>query len=384
MYLKMKSFISFLSVFSIFLSSSLAATLYPWHPERIAILSTTNLDYYKKHNGFISIGLESTAKYADRHGYTHIIKHTRPFSINASEPFSNWNRVFWTRQKFGSRTKYNAIASAEDNVAFCYDYDWVFWLDQNTIITNHSIKLEAIIEEAKQYTPDKGYPYMITTKKEGIQKVDLLNSNVALIRCSNIMLRYLNTLVDYHHHIKSNTILSLWNIEGASVLAYHKLDWVSKAITVVPQRVLDAYPYGVYDNATEPNTEDLFTVCDQSRSNPFIPMADYKKGAVQILKGWLKSATGMRKNLLEETRPLNDTPNLNINNSTSTTAVTSSTASTDVKTAKAADLPNFREVPVACQAGIWQPGDFLIHFPGSSKRFLGGFLKSYPPHFWDA
>mmetsp|Transcript_2024 Transcript_2024/g.3010 ORF Transcript_2024/g.3010 Transcript_2024/m.3010 type:complete len:322 (-) Transcript_2024:649-1614(-) len=35
-----------------------------------------------------------------------------------------------------------------------------------------------------------------------------------------------------------------------------------------------------------------------------------------------------------------------------------------------------------CPKGWWEPGDFLVHFPGVVKEFPGPFLKKYPPTTW--
>ncbi|KAG2427389.1 hypothetical protein HYH02_014609 [Chlamydomonas schloesseri] len=35
-----------------------------------------------------------------------------------------------------------------------------------------------------------------------------------------------------------------------------------------------------------------------------------------------------------------------------------------------------------CQKGYWTPGDFLIHFPGSGKKFVNKFLQEHPPPTW--
>ena len=35
-----------------------------------------------------------------------------------------------------------------------------------------------------------------------------------------------------------------------------------------------------------------------------------------------------------------------------------------------------------CKRGWWTPGDFLIHFPGSGKKYVQAFLEQFPPETW--
>lgn len=180
---------------------ALATIHTPWNYQELADLTNPNKERYCK-----------------KHGYTFKPKYydfefeRYKMDDNAPADSGNWHGGY---EKIGYVL--SLLKSGE--------YDWVFWLGCDTLITNFNIKAEDIIDE--------DYHFIIAND------CNEWNSDSFFIRASKEGIAWFERIDEvfrqYRHHI--------WGEQQA--LIEQRKDFES-IIKVVPQEVINSYEYGIY------------------------------------------------------------------------------------------------------------------------------------------
>ena len=156
---------------------------------------------------WIAQSLVNKALYATHHGYTLLVYPRQ----DTDRPHS-WSKIKTIRQ---------AILSER--------YDWLFWLDSDTVITNFTISVESILPS------ERHVHFILGLDCNGV------NMGVMLIRSSSLALGVLERV--YHgKHVTDDSIRNVWWEQYSFHQILAKDDEVVNMTKVVPQHVFNAYP----------------------------------------------------------------------------------------------------------------------------------------------
>jgi len=176
---------------------------------KIAILTINN-----KQNGYEHISAFSTPNkqmYASIHSYS-LISITENLSSNSS--MIGWEKIRLLKELINKK-----------------EYDWIFWLGCDAIITNMFQKIESIIDE--------NYHFILTTDSHGI------NSDSMLVKCSEKSLELLNEMTlpkpEYINHpeFEQGVMGELFKGKYIDLVKY------------VPQKTMNSYLYDNYIHMPE-------------------------------------------------------------------------------------------------------------------------------------
>ncbi|KAH9879100.1 hypothetical protein J1614_002535 [Plenodomus biglobosus] len=175
---------------------------------RVAIMT-----FVTEERSYLHLSLKNKAHYARRHGYDFIMEY---------ESHTDRAVVFW---KFNMAER--LIKSGK--------YDWIWWVDFDTIITNTNIKLTDIIDEAlRNATNPHEVDYLFTHDCNGF------NAGSFLVRGHERSLKFIHDSWAIHDQAKQKDINMS---EQDSTVKLMKEDEVSASrVRVVPQWKLNAFP----------------------------------------------------------------------------------------------------------------------------------------------
>lgn len=173
----------------------------PWSYQELADLTNPNKEKYCKRHGYDFDAHFSNFKYDKC-----FIDGKRPLGIN------NFS--------VGFEKIFHIIDLLESG-----KYEWIFWLGCDTLITNHTIKLEDVV--------DNDYHFMVA------YDCNDWNVDSFLIRGSEEGLSYMKHIAskidDYRSHV--------WQEQQAMIDARDNFSSITK---VVPQEVINSFEYGLY------------------------------------------------------------------------------------------------------------------------------------------
>lgn len=187
-----------LIIFMVFSFSSIHA-----HHERkmkIAIVTVAIGDKYEESCYPSTI---NKLTYSQYHGYDF-------FYFNQS--FDESRHPAWSKIK------------AIQSVMSTYKYDWIFWTDADSMITNHKIKLESLV--------DKNYKYI-----GNIDYFGNLNSGQFLIKCDYWSLDFLKKLYAHEEFIDHP-----WWENMAIIWEYENNEDVKSKFKLIDCRLINSYP----------------------------------------------------------------------------------------------------------------------------------------------
>ena len=112
-------------------------------------------------------------------------------------------------------------------------YDWILWLDNDTLFTNFNKKIEEVIDE--------NHDFIICADYGGD-----VNAGVFLIKNSDGGKKYLSHIKQKMYELAPVNKF-LFGEEQTAIQATYKEEKFNKIIKVIPQKIMNAYPYsGVY------------------------------------------------------------------------------------------------------------------------------------------
>lgn len=132
-------------------------------PLKIAIVTCENRD-----DTYIKIHDDNFTKYCDRHNYTYIRCHNEPLDIKLP--------VYWYKIAFVNKI-------LKEN-----KYDYVLWVDSDTLVTNMNIKIEDIVKSNKDI--------YIANEIDGGILTKVLNAGIFMIRNSKIGNEFLDECLE--------------------------------------------------------------------------------------------------------------------------------------------------------------------------------------------
>jgi hypothetical protein len=181
---------TFILSFCFFYSSLLSAS-------HIAVVTIAAGDEYQ---ALVRLGTESKKKYCEQHGYDFI------FIEESTDPT---RRIYWS--------KILALLKALENPS----YEWVVWMDADTLIMNQGIRLEELIDEQ--------YNMMIAEDFQGI------NAGVFFLRNCEWSSQFLNTVYG------RTDCLNEWLNEQTAMVRVLEDRTYGKRTKIVPQRLFNSY-----------------------------------------------------------------------------------------------------------------------------------------------
>jgi len=120
-----------------------------------------------------------------------------------------------------------------DNLLSSNEYDWILWVDNDTLFTNFNQKIENLIDE--------NYHFIICADYGGD-----VNAGVFLVRNSKQGKEYIKYLKNKMYELAPINKF-LFGEEQTAICATYKDKQFENTIKVIPQKLMNAYPYsGVY------------------------------------------------------------------------------------------------------------------------------------------
>jgi hypothetical protein len=178
------------------------ATAYtPWNFQELADLTSPNKEKYCQRHGY-----DFKPRFSDFDYETCYLDSNRPLGLN--------------NLAIGFQKIFHIIDLIEQG-----KYEWIFWLGCDTLITNHTIKLED--------TVDNDYHFMVA------YDCNDWNVDSFLIRSSEEGLAYMKYIAskidDYRPHV--------WQEQQAMIDARDTFSSITK---VLPQEDINSFEYGLY------------------------------------------------------------------------------------------------------------------------------------------
>src|SRR5947207_6555581 len=130
---------------------------------QISVVSVAIGDKYIEQ---VKPGIINKQTYSQIHGYDF---HCSYISLDENRPPA-WSKILYLKEIIDSEK-----------------YDWVFWMDADSVICNPNIKLESIIDDDYQFIITKG--------------INVINSGVFFLKCSNWSSEFLQRV--YWNHPES-------------------------------------------------------------------------------------------------------------------------------------------------------------------------------------
>lgn len=185
----------------------------PPEPAKDALPRIAVMTFVTEQRSYLYLSLKNKAHYTRRHGYDFIMEY---------ESHTDRAVVFW---KFDMAER--LIKSGK--------YDWIWWVDFDTIITNTDVKLTDIIDEAlRNATNPDEIDYLFTHDCNGF------NAGSFLVRGHERSLQFIHDSWAIHDKAKEEHINMS---EQDSTVKLMKEDKVSASrVHVVPQWKLNAFP----------------------------------------------------------------------------------------------------------------------------------------------
>lgn len=116
-----------------------------------------------------------------------------------------------------------------DNLLNSNQYDWILWVDNDTLFTNFNKKIEDII--------DDNYDFIICADYSGD-----VNAGVFLVKNSTKGKNYISLLKTKMYELQYKNKF-LFGEEQTAIHATYKLDSLKDTIKIIPQKIMNAYPY---------------------------------------------------------------------------------------------------------------------------------------------
>ncbi|KAI8940135.1 hypothetical protein NX059_003848 [Plenodomus lindquistii] len=195
---------------------------------RVAIMT-----FVTEQRSYLYLSLKNKAHYARRHGYDFIMEY---------ESHTDRAVVFW---KFDMAER--LIKSGK--------YDWIWWVDFDTLITNTDIKLTDIIDdELRNASNPKEIDYLFTHDCNGF------NAGSFLVRGHERSLKFIHDSWAIHDEAKKESIDMS---EQDSTVKLMKEDKESASrVHVVPQWKLNAFPSEIacFDESNQVWEHEMFVL----------------------------------------------------------------------------------------------------------------------------
>jgi len=151
--------------------------------------------------------------YSHIHGYPFYFYHT---SLVTPELSAGWSKLLVVKR-------------------FLPQYEWIFWMDLDSIVTNYTIRAEDLIEIAETYKkPDQQMDFIIAEDWNNI------NSGMFIIRNCEWSMNFLQTAFEYSNIIPNHT----WGDQEGIIRTKDKNpeDWDAHVVTV-SLRLFNAYDF---------------------------------------------------------------------------------------------------------------------------------------------
>lgn len=175
---------------------------------RIAIMT-----FVTEQRSYLYLSLKNKAHYARRHGYDFIMEY---------ESHTNRAVVFW---KFEMAQR--LIKTGK--------YDWIWWVDFDTLFTNTDIKLTDIIDdELRNITNPDEIDYLVTHDCNGF------NAGSFLVRGHERSLKFIQDSLAIHDKAKEEDIPM--SEQDSTVKLMKEDKEAASRVHVVPQWKLNAFP----------------------------------------------------------------------------------------------------------------------------------------------
>ena len=208
------------------------ATAHDFRRLRFAVVAVASLapDWLASRDGQLgmSVSLQTASVYALKHNYSLVLV-TQPAPGNETA----YQRLDWAKVYSLQRLMSDDSGRRLD----CSRYDWLFWLESDVLITNLTVPLHSLVEDALRKRGD-GYPASAILTIDAASNV---NTGTGLVRCSEGGLALLRALAELRHTAADTPQVRAWVANGAAVLLMQEARW-RRHVVILPARRLNAYP----------------------------------------------------------------------------------------------------------------------------------------------
>lgn len=170
----------------------------------IAVVTLAVGDKYKD---VVAVGIENKRAYCERHGYDFICCEQ---SLDKDRPIS-WSKILLIQQVMQKRS-----------------YKWIFWTDGDSLIMNHAIPLEDLIDNKYNFILSKDF--------------NNVNCGQFLIRNCSWSKRFLKKVYEHTECINHS-----WWEQQAVILELNNKEYM-ELTKIIPQRLINSYPVNTVNN----------------------------------------------------------------------------------------------------------------------------------------